>query len=278
MVSCVALRLPPATLPCVLQNLDAVDRTRSSDTKDTEPMRTLVYYLAFWLFLILAMPVMGRLVLLDALGRRDKALLYAQRMAAFWARLQLRLAGAEVVVDGLEHLPASGGFVVCGNHQGAFDIPILLAISPRPLAFVAKKELGRVPLLGFWIKAVGCLMLDRDDARQALAITREGVSRLKDGRGFVVFPEGTRSGSPTLGTFRQGSLQMPIAAGAPIVPVAIIDSYKLTEGGRIRPARVRVIFLPPIATTALSRQDKKGLLEQIRALIETQLAESEDRG
>ena len=238
-------------------------------------MRTFVYYTSFWLYLLVSSVFMLWMVLLRCLGRREQAREYATRRAAAWGRAMVWLSGGEIAVEGLENVPSEGGFILCSNHQGAFDIPLLLGFSPRPIGFVAKKELRRVPLLGLWMQELGCLFLDRKNPRQGLAVTREGAARLKEGAGLVIFPEGTRSGSSQLAPFRQGSLHMALAGGVPVVPVTIIDSHKLREaqGWRIRPARVRMVLSPPIPTAGMQRTDKKALLERIRGIISENLAQ-----
>lgn len=183
------------------------------------------------------------------------------------------LSGAELILDGLDNIPAEGGVVLCSNHQGAFDIPLLLGYMPRQLGFVAKQELRKIPLLGWWMAQLGCLFLDRTNRRQALTVMRAGVAALKGGEALVVFPEGTRSGSSTLGEFRQGSLRMAVSAGVPVVPITIVDSYRLREaqGWRIRPAKVRVVVSPPLDTAGMQREDKRELLATVRETMTSQL-------
>lgn len=238
-------------------------------------MRTLIYYASFWLYLIGSLVSLLWIVLLRCVGQQERVPGFAARQARAWARTMVWLSGADVSLEGLENVPSEGGFILCSNHQGAFDIPLLLGFSPRPIGFVAKEELRRIPLLGRWMREIGCLFLDRENARQGLAVTRDGVERLKQGAGLVIFPEGTRSGSDQLGPFHQGSLHMALASGAPVVPVTIIDSHKLREaqGSRIRPARVRVVLSPAIATAAMQRSDKKALLERIRGIIAENLTQ-----
>lgn len=238
-------------------------------------MRTLIYYVSFWGYLFFSVFFIIWMLILRLLGKAQQASLFASRIAVNWARTMVWLSGGDIHFEGLENIPSEGGFVVCSNHQGAFDIPLLIGFLPRPIGFVAKKELGKVPFLGHWMKEIGCLFLDRKNPRQGLTVMREGVALLKGGAGLVVFAEGTRSGSSTLGPFRQGSLRMAVSAGVPVVPVTIIDSYKLREaqGCRIRPAPVRVVISPPIQTEGMQRDDKKTLLEKVRKTLSANLAE-----
>jgi len=232
-------------------------------------MRTVIYYASFWLYLLCAAPCILWVLLLRSLGKGEQAGAFAARRAAAWGRTMMWLSGGEFSFEGLENIPTEGGVVLCSNHQGAFDIPLLLGYVPRPMGFVAKQELRKVPLLGSWMQQLGCLFLDRRDPRQALTVMREGATAIREGAALVVFAEGTRSGSATLGEFRQGSLRVAVTAEAPVVPVTIIDSYRLREaqGWRIRPAPVRVVVSPPIETAGMTRAEKKALLSRVREVI-----------
>ncbi len=240
-------------------------------------MRSVLYYTCLWTYLFCSMCGLLCVLLLRALGKDEEAHAFAARRATAWGKAMVRLSGGTFTVEGLEHIPSDAGVMLCSNHQGAFDIPLLLAFVPRPVGFVAKQELRKLPFVGWWMRQLNCLFLDRQNPRQALGVMREGVALLKKGAGLVVFPEGTRSGSSTLAEFRQGSLRMAVSAGAPVVPVTIIDSYLLREaqGRKIRPAAVRIVFSPPIATAGLSRPEKKDLLNRVRETMQSNLRDAQ---
>ena len=101
-------------------------------------------------------------------------------------------------VEGMENLP-SGGAILVANHQSIVDIPMLLSAFPRPVRFLAKRELGEIPLFGKAMAAAGNLFIDRDDPRDAVRMLRDVGARLRDGRLVVIFPEGTRSGDGSIG-------------------------------------------------------------------------------
>ncbi len=116
----------------------------------------------------------------------------AERVMGWWGRAFVRSGGWTLRVEGMENLP-SGGAVLVANHQSVVDIPMLLSAFPRPVRFLAKRELGEIPLFGKAMAAAGNLFVDRDDPRDAVRMLREAGARLRDGRLVVVFPEGTRS-------------------------------------------------------------------------------------
>jgi 1-acyl-sn-glycerol-3-phosphate acyltransferase len=127
----------------------------------------------------------------------------AERVMGWWGRAFVRSGGWKLRVEGMENLP-SGGAVLVANHQSVVDIPMLLAAFPRPVGFLAKRELGEIPLFGKAMAAAGNLFVDRDDPRDAVRMLREAGARLRDGRLVVVFPEGTRRGDGSIGEFQLG--------------------------------------------------------------------------
>ena len=164
----------------------------------------------------------------------------------------LRLCGTRFAVERAGGLAAGRPALFVSNHQSMFDIPILGAIlAPHYLKFVSKRELARrwIPSISYNLRRGGNALIDRSDRAEALeAIRKLGVEEVA-GRGVsaVIFPEGTRARGGVLAPFRpQGTLALMAAApDAPVVPVAIDDSWRLLEHG-LRPApfgtRVRVFI------------------------------------
>ena len=149
-------------------------------------------------------------------------------------------------MSGLENLPAAGGVLFVANHQGAFDIPLLLGYVPGLKGFVSKKENCRLPIVGTWMKLLRCIFIDRKDLRQSARAIARGIRDLQAGRSLVIFPEGTRSKSGVMKRFKEGSFKLATRSGAAIVPLTIDGSYRLLEGnrGRITPGKVRLHIHP----------------------------------
>ena len=117
-----------------------------------------------------------------------------------------------------------------GTIKSTMDIPILYSTAPQTMAFVAKKEMEKIPLLGYWMKERGCVFIDRDNARNSLKAINQAIENLKLGHSMAIFPEGTRSRGPQVGDFKTGSLRIAMKSGVKVIPgVSIKDSYKLTE-------------------------------------------------
>jgi 1-acyl-sn-glycerol-3-phosphate acyltransferase len=192
----------------------------------------------------------------------------AVRVMGWWGRAFVRLGGWAFRVEGMENLP-SGGAVLVANHQSVVDIPMLLTAFPRPVRFLAKRELGEIPLLGKAMAAAGNLFIDREDPRDAVRMMREAVARLRDGWLVVVFPEGTRSGDGSIGEFRSGAFYLGRKSGAPVVPVYIDGGHRAIPKGdfRVRAAELLVRVLPPLSTDEKAGGSEERIAAAVRARI-----------
>ena len=154
----------------------------------------------------------------------------------------------DLVCTGVENIPAPGtGFMMYGNHQGMFDIVALAATCPTPLGAVMKKELQGVPLLQQIMDCTHSYPMDREDVRQSLTVIQNVIEEVKKGRGFIIFPEGTRSKKGNeMNEFHGGSFRCAAKAKCPIIPLAFIDCFKVLDGKGSDPVTVQLHYLSPI--------------------------------
>ena len=144
--------------------------------------------------------------------------------ACFGVRLLLRLL-AEVKVEGLENIPAAGPLLLVSNHLNLVDPPVLGALLPRRIVFMAKEELFHVPVIGWVVKWYGAFAVRRGQAdRQAL---RSAIEVLRQGGVVGVFPEGTRSKTGRMNRAHAGAALIATLSGASVLPVAITGTDKL---------------------------------------------------
>ena len=154
----------------------------------------------------------------------------------------------DLQVTGLENLPKEPGFLLCGNHQGLFDVVAIAATCPIPLGAVYKKELRQVPLLKQIYACTKSFAMDREDVRQSLQVIQAVIGEIKQGRNYLIFPEGTRSkNGNVMGEFHGGSFRPALKTKCPIVPFALVDSFKVLDGKGSGPVTVQLHYLPPIA-------------------------------
>lgn len=157
--------------------------------------------------------------------------------------------GGRVTIEphGLENIPDQNGFIMYPNHQGLFDVLSFLECCPRPFSVVMKKEVANVPFLKQVFRVLEALPMDRKDLKQSMQVILEVTKEVKAGRNYIIFAEGTRShnGNQLL-PFKGGSFKSAVKAKCPIVPVAIMDSYKAFDTSSIKKLTVPVYFLPPM--------------------------------
>ncbi|HET8899564.1 MAG TPA: lysophospholipid acyltransferase family protein [Rhodanobacteraceae bacterium] len=199
------------------------------------------------------------------------------RMAAWlWAPGLMLGAGARWRVYDVDAVDWTQPCVLVANHQSEIDICALFRAVPVPLRFVLKQELARMPFLGWYTRAMGMLFIDRGHSREAARSLHHAAAMVRDGAVVCVFPEGTRSPSGRLGTFKGGAFQLAIEAGVPVVPVAIRGSgMVLPRGGfRVRPGLIELRFGTPIATAGLTTADRHTLTTQARDAVQDLLRRS----
>lgn len=150
-------------------------------------------------------------------------------------------------IDGLEQLIPQEPCLFIANHVGAVDPLIHIAISPRPVSFVAKIEATKIPIVGRFIRAIDGVFLDRDDPFQAVRVFREAVNLMRaDGVSFVIFPEGTRQKQPysaKANEFHPGSFKIASMAKCPIYLYAQFGSFHAFGNQKGRNHLVQIRFL-----------------------------------
>lgn len=152
-----------------------------------------------------------------------------------------------VISRGLENIPKDQSFMYFPNHQGLYDVLALLDGSPRFFSVVMKKELEHLPFLNLIFRIMGAYSIDREDVRQSMKVIQKVSQEVKEGKNFLIFPEGTRSkNSNAVGNFKGGSFKSATKAKCPIVPVCIRNAYKVFDTGSVDPVTVEVQYLRPL--------------------------------
>lgn len=149
---------------------------------------------------------------------------------------------------GVENLPKEGGYVMYPNHQGKYDALGIITTHKEPCAFIIDKERSHMPILSEIVDLVQGKRMDTNDVRQAMTIINDVSGEVKEGRKYIIFPEGgyDKNKKNTLGLFKPGSFKCAVKAMAPIVPVALIDSYKVFNSKTIGRVTTQVHFLKPL--------------------------------
>jgi len=169
-------------------------------------------------------------------------------MAAWWGRFAAKLLGITVTVEGEENYNPDKNYLVVSNHAGMADIPLILGAIKLNLRFVAKEELGKVPIFGHALKSGGYVFIKRGQNREALQSMLKAADTLKAGRSIHIFPEGTRSKTGDILPFKRGAFIIAEKAKVPVLPVTIIGSNLITpkKSLKINHGTVRMIIGKPI--------------------------------
>ncbi len=227
-------------------------------------MRTVLAYLAAMIFtpLISAMVIVSGLV-----GFKDRPGSIFDWAPRVWSRILLAASGVQVIIHGDEHRRGAQ-HVFVGNHVSWFDV-FALAGHLRWFKFVAKAELFRIPLFGAAMRTTGMIAVDRRNQKSARVSIQQAADRIHEGASLILFPEGTRGRTYALRPFKKGAFVLAIEAQAPVVPVAIHGTIEVQAKGRIlvRPGRINVHFLPPIATVGMTYEDRDALARAAYARI-----------
>lgn len=230
-------------------------------------LRTLHAVFAL-LLIVLYTIVMASLALLvsffDRTGERQHA------VARMWCRMIAVTVGLRVAVAGLDRLPRHTPAVVLANHQSLLDIPVLFACLPFQFRILAKKELFRVPFLGWFLWRAGHVPVDRGNRRATPAMMRRAREVLAARIPVVVFPEGTRNDRPAqVKAFKPGGFRLAQEAGVPIVPVTIYGTaaFLPARTWRLSPCPVWMTIHPPLSSDA----PLESLMNEVAAVMNRQL-------
>ena len=148
---------------------------------------------------------------------------------------------------GLKNIPEENGFILFPNHQGLFDSLAIIETCSHPFGIVIKKEAARWVLVKQVIALLRGIAIDRKDIKDSIRMIRQVTEEVKQGRNYIIFAEGTRSknGNSIL-PFKSGTFKSALNAKCPIIPVALINSYKPFDCNSIRKENVQVHYLSPI--------------------------------
>jgi 1-acyl-sn-glycerol-3-phosphate acyltransferase len=178
-----------------------------------------------------------------------------------WSRSSLWLTGCSIETRPLPELPP-GPLIFVSNHESSLDIWVLLARLPRSVRFVAKQELFKIPIFGWYLRLGGHVPVDRARRTQAVESLRRAASIVRSGTSLIVFPEGTRSLDGRVHPFKKGPFVLAMEAGVPVVPVAISGT------GKVTPKRIVAIWPGPIHLAVGEPVDPRLFPDKTALLVE----------
>jgi 1-acyl-sn-glycerol-3-phosphate acyltransferase len=233
---------------------------------------------ALWSFLwaVLTTSFHSVMYILAFALRSPRLALWVER--SFYGSL-LAGIGVRLHVEGRDRIPKDRSFVAMANHRSYLDIPALvLALYPTPVVLVAKKELTRIPFLGWAIAYSHHIVVDRGNREQAVLALQEAIAKIRKGIALGVFPEGTRSSARSLLPFKKGGFYVAVDSGMPILPVSISNSGRLfgKNSGLPRPGVIQVRIHPVVLPGPGGRAEIPSLLQTVRRTIVSGVPEVEE--
>ncbi len=192
------------------------------------------------------------------------------RIARLWARYSLWCSWSPLTVEGREHLRVTGPVVYASNHTSYMDTPVLFASIPGQFRILAKRELWKIPFIGWYLNRSGQIPVDIDTTRAALTSLSGGVKTLRSGMPVFVFPEGGRTPDGHLQPFMNGAAYLAIRAQVPVVPMALSGVYHLLpmHTKHIFPTQLWLRVGAPIDTRGMTVRDTDALTRQLHSAID----------
>lgn len=184
-------------------------------------------YLIYQIFI--ALPIMIAVTIVVALATMIGSIFdhrfWGYWPGMIWGRLFYLLFFIPLKVDGKENIKKGQSYVIAPNHQSYWDAFLIYGYIGIKFKWMMKKELGRIPFVGWACYMAGCIFIDRSSRNSAIESIRKAESKLKDGMSVVIFPEGTRSYDGQMGKFKRGAFLISEELGLPILPVTIDGNY-----------------------------------------------------
>ena len=198
------------------------------------------------------------------------------RTAQFWSRLVLRAAGVKVIVHRAAPLDPTRPYVFMSNHVSASDIWSLFVAIPFPVRFIAKKQLAKLPFVGWAMRIGRFIFIDRQNASAARRSIDEAARRISEGASVMIFPEGTRSRDGKLGPFKKGGFHLAVDSRVDIVPVGIRGTREVMPKGAalIRSGEIIVEMGAPIPTVGVTDAERLALIDRVRDIVLTLTGEA----
>ncbi|MCL5891781.1 MAG: 1-acyl-sn-glycerol-3-phosphate acyltransferase [Deltaproteobacteria bacterium] len=198
----------------------------------------------------------------------------SRKIAKLWGVLILKACSVKVDITGSENLSPENSYIITSNHQSYFDIFVLLAYLNIKFGFIAKKSLFNIPFLGWSMKRLGYISIDRENLRSALKSVKKSTELLKNKTSILIFPEGTRSSDGNLSSFKKGGFNMFLKQGnMTVLPVVIKGTINILrkKSLTVHPGKtVELHILKPL--NAAEKGDSNIIIEKIeqetRAILE----------
>ena len=182
-----------------------------------------------------------------------------------WGRLFFFFFLIPVHIHGREHVKKGQSYIIAANHQSYWDAFLMYGYVGIKFKWMMKKELGRIPFVGWACYMAGCIFVDRSSRKSSMDSIRKAESKLKDGMSVIIFPEGTRTSDGNIARFKRGAFMISEELKLPILPVTIDGCYDVMSRHAWHVTRhpVHMTFHEPVwptSTPATTEQEMKEII------------------
>jgi len=230
-----------------------------------------LYFLLTEIFAITTYFALKVIIAMKISGRKD----VFYKNSHSWGRILLKVCGVSIQIVGIENIQLGITYIYVSNHSSLFDIPVVLGMIPDNIRIMYKKELEKIPFMGWALKSSPFISVNRSDPRNAMAGLEEALKSVQEDVSVVIFPEGTRSKDGSLGAFKRGAFVLASRSGKTIIPITIVGTNKILPSNSFDFTRgqVKLIIGKPItAGNIVDRSDEKELMNSVRSTIELGLS------
>jgi len=189
-----------------------------------------------------------------------------------WSRFSSAFTPMTVEVIGRENIDINQSYVVISNHQSHYDIFVVAGWLSMDLKWVMKKELRKVPFIGWACEKLEFIIIDRSNRQKAIESLQSAKAKIVNGTSVMFFPEGTRSKDGQIGEFKKGAFKMALDLNLPILPITIIGTRKILASGsfNLMPGKAKMIIHKPISTEGMGDKNLTELIDLSRKIISEQ--------
>ena len=194
---------------------------------------------------------------------------YCYKVARNMVKSVIRTGRIKTIYHGLENLPADGGYIMFPNHQGKYDALGIINILDDPCSIVIDKKTAAGILTNEFIGLLNGIRLDKEDIKQQMECIKDVSEEVKKGRRFILFPEGGYTDNHNeLQEFMPGAFKAAVWSKCPIIPVALIDSYKPFAINSLKKVTTQVHFLEPILYENYKGLNTREIAELVKEKIQ----------
>lgn len=231
-------------------------------------MKNALFGIIIFLYTVLISPIR----LINRFKEKSKREESNYKLLKKLVNILVKVSKLEININQMDEYDKNKAYTIISNHKSNLDAVFLIYLFDKPMIFIGKKQIGSVPFLSGWFKAIGCLFIDRDNIRESAKTIIEGIQVLKEGKSVIVFPEGKRIKDDTIGDFKDGSFKLALKSKTQVLPISIKGSNKAfskdkNESGKIDLSIGKVINWESCGlnkTTLLSEYTRDKIVEMYK--------------